>query len=261
MLSEKQPTPFYDMKKQAIVKGGSFFLESILKARTDLHMETGSHKYDEELNVYLAGLLNLLGRSDSFLRLKPYISPFDVDVQKWLETHPGLRNAFVVYRDNADFGLMLLGLFCGYQHPGSYHKIVIGDKDKKEGRVALYYEMAASALTHLHGHQGSLIDVFQALSDHVNEIIRLLQYVSVHYLELKARLTEGSLFHLEREMNAAAERKKNDAKLDEFLRCYAAYKEHPSDETKNKLLSLVDELKRVNPDFKFGDKLDLNSPV
>jgi hypothetical protein len=237
MLSEKQPTPFYDMKKQAIVKGGSFFLESILKARTDLHMETGSHKYDEELNVYLAGLLNLLGRSDSFLRLKPYISPFDVDVQKWLETHPGLRNAFVVYRDNADFGLMLLGLFCGYQHPGSYHKIVIGDKDKKEGRVALYYEMAASALTHLHGHQGSLIDVFQA------------------------RFPEGSLFHLEGEMIAAAERKKNDAKLDEFLRCYAAYKEHPSDETKNKLLSLVDELKRVNPDFKFGDKLDLNSPV
>jgi hypothetical protein len=255
MSQERQLAPFFDLKKYVIVKGGSFFLEYILKARTDLHMDTGCHKYDEELNVYLAGLLNLLSKSDSFLRQKPYLSPFDLDVQQWLETHPGLRNAFVAYRDNADFGLLLLGLFGGYRHEGSYHNIVIGDSDNKHERVALYYELAASALTHLHGHQGSLIDVFEALSEQVHEIIRLLQYISVHYLELKARISDGSFFHLEREMNASAQRKLFNEKMDEFLKCYSAYKEQPSDEAKGLLLTMAEEMRKLNSDFKFDGKL------
>ena len=250
----KDLPPFYDIKKHSTVENGAFFLEYVLKARTDLHLESGGHECDEELNVYVAGLLNSLVSSDSFLRQKPYISPFDADVQMWLASHPGLRNTFTVYRDNADFGLLLLGLFRGYVHPGSYHKIVLADQDK-QGRVALYYELAASALTHLQGKHGSLIDVFEALSGHLNEIIRLLQHVSNEYFDLIERIPDGSFFHLERELNGAALRKQYEVKLDEFLKCYTVYKEQPTDEGKKQLLTLAEELKKLNADFKFDGKL------
>jgi hypothetical protein len=248
-------TSFYDMKKHSIIENGSLFLEFILKARTELHLESGGYKFGEELNVYIAGLLRLLLKSDSFLRQKPYISPFDTDVQKWLETHPGLRNTFTVYRDNADFGLLLLGLFDGYKHQGSYHRIVIGDREDKEGRIALYYELAASALMHLCGHKGSLIDIFEALSDHLSEIVHILQYMSKQYFDFLDRISEGGLFHLERELNSLDIQKQYELKLDEFLKCYTAYKDLPSDEGKNQLLALADELRKLKPDFKFDEML------
>ena len=243
-------TPFYDMKERAIGKSGFFFLENILKARADLHLESGGHDRDQELNVYIAGLLNSLVRSDSILRQKPYISPFDADVRKWLAAHPGLRNAYTVYRENADFGLLLFGLFTGFEHEGSYHHHVISDRDE-HGRIALYYELAASALVHLQGNNGPLIDVFEALSEHLEEIVHILQYTARHYFDLMERLSEGSLFHLARELEEIDERKRYDEKLDEFLKTYTAYKEQPSDGERERLLTLAEELKRLNPGFKF----------
>jgi hypothetical protein len=251
MHETRNLTSFYDMKKHSIVNNGVFFLEFILKSRSDLHLESGGNEFDEELNVYIAGLFNLLFQSDSFLRQKPYISPFDVDVQKWLETHPGLRNTFTVYRDNADFGLLLLGLFNGQKHQGSYHKIVIADQEDKEGRIALYYELAASALSHLQGKKCSLIDVFVALSEHLSETVRILQHMSKQYFDFLEKISEGSFFHLERELNALDICKQYEGKLDEFLKCYTAYKEQPSDEAKKKLLALADDLKKLKPDFNF----------
>ena len=58
-------TPFYDLREQSVGKSGFFFLEHILKARLDLHMESGSNDLDQELNVYIAGLLDSLIRSGS----------------------------------------------------------------------------------------------------------------------------------------------------------------------------------------------------
>ncbi len=254
MTGSKIFTPFYDVKTKTMGKSGAFFLEYLLKARTDLHMESGSHACDEELNVYIAGLLSSLIRSDSFLRQKPYISPFDADVKQWLEAHSGLRNAFTVYRDNADFGLLLIGLFTGYKHEGSYHKIVMAGHND-QGRIAIYYRLAASALMHLHGKYGSLIDVFDTLAEHLDEFIRILQYMSYRYFDLIERISEGSFFHLEREIEAMEKKKQYDIKLDEFLKLYAIYKEKPSDELKKRLITLADELKKVNSDFTIDGKL------
>jgi hypothetical protein len=250
MNDTRSLAPFYDMKKHSIVQNGVFFLDFILKARIDLRLESGLHEVDEEVNVYLAGLFNLLFQSDSFLTQKPYISPFDVDVQKWLETHPGLRNSFTVYRDNADFGLLLLGLFNGPKHQGSYHHIVIGEHEDKEGRIALYYELAASALMHLQGNKSSLIEVFGALAEHLGETVRIIRHMSKQYFDFLDRISEGSLFHLQRELDKMDMQKKYGLKMDEFLKCYTAYKENPTDEAKKTLLSLADELKKLKADFK-----------
>ena len=185
------------------------------------------------------------------MRQKPYISPFDTDVRQWLAVHPGLRNAYTVYRENADFGLLLSGLFSGYEHEGSYHRIVFGERDE-QGRIALYYELAASALAHLQGNNGSLIDVFEALSGHLEEIVRILQYTARRYFDLMEHLSEGSFFHLERELDELDKRKHYEEKLDEFLETYASYKERPSETARERLTSLSEELRKLNGNFKFG---------
>lgn len=245
-------TPFYDLKEQAEGKSGFFFLENILKARADLHLETGGNECDQELNVYIAGLLNSMVRTDSLLRQKPYISPFDNDVRLWLAEHPGLRSAYTAYRENADFGLLLNGLFNGHDHDGSYHHIVMSDRNE-HGRIALYYELAASALAHLQGNNTALVDVFETLSAHLDEILRILRYTARHYFDLLERMSDGSFFHLERELDEMSNRHLYEEKLDEFLKLYAEYKAQPSPAGRERLLSFAEELGNLNRDFRFDD--------
>ncbi len=245
--------PYYDFKERSVGKSGFFFLEHILKARVELHLESGANDCDQELNIYIAGLLNSLVQSDSPFRPKPYISPFDSDIQQWLAEHPGLRNTYTVYRENADFGLVLFGFFSGYEHEGRYHRVVMKEQDEP-GRIALYYELAASALSHLQGSSVSLIEVFETLSEHLDEILCILRHAARFYFDLMERISEGTLYHLEREIDALDVKKQYGMKLDEFLKCYMTYKEAPTEAGKEQLLLLAAELRKMNGDFKFEEK-------
>ena len=243
-------TPFFDLKERSVGKSGFFFLEHILKARLDLHMESGANDLDQELNVYIAGLLDSLIRSDKLVRFKPYVSPFDNDVRQWLQQHPGLRNAYTVYRENADAGLLFSGLFSGFDHDGSYHRIVMTEHDE-QGRIALYYELAASALAHLQGNNVSLVEVFESLAEHLDEILRIVKYAANSYFDLCERMSDGSLYHLNRELDELDTKKRYNEKLDEFLKYFSAYKETPTEAGREEVLRLVDELKQLRSDFSF----------
>lgn len=242
---------FYDLNRKEKSQTRFFFLEHVLKARVDLNLDTGRNEYDQEINVYIAGLLNSLVESNSFILQKPYISPFDTDVRKWLEAHPGLRNQYTVYRDNADFGLVLLGLFLKVHHKGSYHHIVMPE-NKDQGRVALYYSLAASALAHLQGNSVSLVNVFEAISEQMENILLILRRAAGTYFDLLERISDGSMYHLEKELTDKSNKNLYNKKIDEFLKIYSEYKANPTNELKKKINALADELRLLNSEFKFN---------
>ncbi|MFP4013995.1 MAG: hypothetical protein ACLFVQ_07935 [Chitinispirillaceae bacterium] len=246
--------PFFDLRDGKTRDARFFFLEYVLKARADLKMESGRHSCDQELNVYIAGLLNsLLTNSESFLHAKSYVSAFDVDVRAYIESHPGKRNEYIVYRDNADFGLVVLGLFDDYEHRGSYKRIVLsGEED--QGRIALYYELAASALSHLQGKSVSLVSVFEAMAGNMEEVLQILHRAAGAYFEIMERMSEGSAYHLGREIEKMELEESYNHKLDEFLKLYSIYKENPCEANRKELLVRAEELKKMNGSFCF-DKL------
>lgn len=249
MSSGRILTPFYDLKEKSAGKSGFFFLEHILRARVDLHYESADDSLDQELNVYIAGLLNSLVYNGDHLQQKPYISPFDYDIQKYLAAHPGLRSAYTVYRENADTELLLTGLFNGCRHSGSYHRRVVAHHDEA-GRIALYYEIAASALAHLQGNNMSLVEVLEALSGHIEMILEIIHYTASSYFDLMERMSEGTVFHLEREIDLMEKETLYQQKLDEFLKAYSLYTENPTDAAKAELFLLAQEVRRFKKDFR-----------
>jgi hypothetical protein len=244
--------PFFDLKGADYQETRFYFLNHILKARVDLHLESGLHANDQETNVYLAGLLCSLMSSDLFLRQKEYVSPFDVDVRKYLDTHPGARTKYVVYRDNADFGLVSRGIFKGYVHPGAYQKIVMPESDP-QGRIAVYYELAASALTHLQGSHASLVPVFCSIADNLEEVLQIMARAAGYYFDLMERISDGSMYHLEQELNLMDNKKAYSVKVDEFLKAYGEYKAEPTEDGRKKLLALANECSLMNERFKFEE--------
>jgi len=252
MFSNKVIRPFFCLEQKENQNTSFFFLEQILKTRIALHVETGQNEFDQEINVYIAGLLNSLVASESFVKQKPYISAFDLEIRKWLENHPGLRNEYVVYRDNADFGLIQTGLFPGYEHPGSYHHIVLADTDDR-GRIALYYEMAASALMHLQGCSNSLVNIFMSLADNISVILTIIRHTATSYFDFIEKISDGSFYHLEKEIDDLDKKINYQRKLDEFLKLYGQYKENPDEDLKSKVMDLARELKILNDQFLFNE--------
>jgi hypothetical protein len=253
MGGNRNSSDWIDLSNKESSKTNYFFLEHVCKARIDLHIESGRHDCDQEINVYLAGLLTSLIASTAFIQQKPYISVFDYDIRNYLETHPGLRNEFVVYRDNADYGLLAAGLFAGENHRGSYHHIVLSDQADL-GKIALYYSMAASALAHLQGTRQTLVCVLDSMSKYLDEIHQIVRHAALTYFDMVEKISDGSLYHLEKELAEEGKKILYKEKVDEYLKLYSEYKTAPTEKLKSEIDKITNELKSMNDQFK-GDDL------
>ncbi len=253
MARKKLIRTYHDIEEGVREDTNFFFLENVLKARIALDIGTGLHDYDEEVNVYVAYLLMSLVTTDALIRAKPYISAYDGDVRKYLEEHPGARNEYRVYRENADYGLVAETVFSGQEHPGSYYERVLSERDES-GRIALYYQLAASALSHLTCANTTLVHVLASIADNYGDVEKLLRKVSKDYFELIERLSDGSLYHMQLEAAGIAAKNDYDRRLDEFLKAYYEYTLNPTEEGRRQVMGLVEGLRALNKDFNFDER-------
>ncbi|MBN1983104.1 MAG: hypothetical protein JW795_16340 [Chitinivibrionales bacterium] len=250
MSPTKIMIPFYNMEKRTQEDTFYFFLEHLLRARIELHRETGKYDYDEEVNMYVAGLLESLATARNSFQDKPYLSPFDHEVRNYIASHPGLRNEYIVYKENADFALVSQTVFDGFYHKGSYHRRAVNASDYS-GRIALYYKLAASALGHLQGTNETLVQVLFCLGHQIAEMAEIVHRVATDYFDFIQRLSEGSFYHLQRELIGEIRQREYTVQVDDFLRKYNEFQKKPSDDKRKELISCATRLKQINPEFNF----------
>jgi hypothetical protein len=92
--------------------------------------------------------------------------------------------------------------------------------------------------------------VFMSLAEYMPEILKIVRRAAGYYFEMIERISEGSLFHLEREMNEKGMMKQYQELLDEFLKAYREYRAAPSDQEWLRLKKIASELRILNSDFK-----------
>jgi hypothetical protein len=252
---EEKSDLYFELSSKSKEKVQYFFLENILKARIELHLDSGQYNYDEEVNMYLANLLLFLLQPFSETFNKPYISPYDYEVNAYLEQHPDVRTEYVVYKENADFGLISNGVFITYLHKGSYWHKVISKKTDSTKRISIYYQLAASALSHLRGSNTTYVNIFYSISEHVDGIIKIIKKVATDYFDFIEKLSDGSIFHLEKELADASKSKIYSSKIDDFLKAWEEHKKHSTEENKKRLIILAKELKELNPNFNFDENM------
>jgi hypothetical protein len=250
MSGQADTGAYRDLSTKSNERTQYFFLENILKARIELHLETSAGGYDEELNMYLADLLASLSGPSAFTENKPWVSPFDYEVHSYLNNHPDMRTEYEVYKENAEFGLAATSVFLEFHHKGSYWRRMI-QNTSSTNRIGMYYKLAASALAHLRGSRATSVHVFLTLADHVGDASKIIRKISGECFEFIERLSIGSEFHLEKDLAGAGQAKLYSEKLDEFLRLYGECKVDPSQENRSEFELLSMELSNLNPAFKF----------
>jgi len=229
-----------------------FMLNCLLHSRVNIGIESNSEVYDEDVNVYLAHLLNAHIDPRYLLRVSRYVAPTDADVVASLERDTDHRRQYETYKANADFLLMAVSVFDLFdepRHSRAHH--LRTPKQVYIGRAALYYSLAASYATKLSRGDSPIADTLLKLSEGIDDYVKILSYMRGQYLDFIRRYSPGELFHLDRALEEIEKDETIEQLRNEFLDTYHAWMKTEDPKLKRKLEEQAELLREVDPTFEF----------
>ena len=222
-----------------------------LYSRMETGLVSNQEFYDEDVNVYLAHLLHSFINPEYVEQSKKFLSKYDTDVFRRLSNSTDSRLKYLIYKTNADFLLISIGIFDNPAAPQTTRAKVQPAEEAYIGRGKTYYHFAYSYAQQVHRRNQGVADVLEKLSVGFEKYIKILSHMRGEYLDLMTRLSAGEVYHLERSVDEDQQRELLRLKQDELLELYSAWKTRPTPETEQNLERIVSEIRQLNPSFKF----------
>jgi hypothetical protein len=211
--------------------------------------------------VYLAHLLQAFGDPEYLESSQPYLHRYDHEVFGRLSSSTDSRLKYRIYKTNADFLLVSIGVFDNPsqtllahmpgQRAGSRRKQFEPTEEATISRGRTYYRFAYSYSQLVNRRQPAVSDVLQKLAVGFDRYTRILAHLRGEYLDIIHELTRGEVYHLERSVNREQEREQLRALQDAFLDAYAAWRRDRSSENEASLRQAVGAVRQFNPGFSF----------
>src|SRR6266513_5292872 len=88
-----------------------FMINCLLYSRMETGLVSNQDFYDEDVNVYLAHLLHSFINPEYVEQSKKFLSKYDTDVFRRLAASGDARLKYQIYKTNADFLLVSIGIF------------------------------------------------------------------------------------------------------------------------------------------------------
>ena len=228
-----------------------FMINCLLYSRMETGLVSNQDFYDEDVNVYLAHLLHSFINPEYVEQSKKFLSKDDTDVFRRLSNSTDSRLKYTIYKTNADFLLISIGIFDNPTAPQTTRAKVQPAEEAYIGRGKTYYHFAYSYAQQVHRRNQGVADVLEKLSVGFEKYIKILSHMRGEYLDLMTRLSAGEVYHLERSVDEDQQRELLRLKQDELLELYSAWKSRPTPETEQNLERIVSEIRQLNPSFKF----------
>jgi hypothetical protein len=226
-----------------------FLLRCLLGAREEARIPSNRTGFDEDVNVYVVGLLGRFLSAEYHENAARYLFATDLDLARAVAAQGDDRFGYVAYRVNADQLLLGIGLFCAVEGHGVSSDPVFGRSlDELSGRGATYYNLASASLRRLRRTETAPELAMCKLAERFEDYTIILRALRTSFFRLTARLSDGELFHLSRTEDPEAVRREA---WDAFLDAWSEWKRKPDDESLDRLHDAVDALRRVDPDFTF----------
>lgn len=229
-----------------------FMMNCLLYSRLETGLESNADEYDEDVNVYLAHLLNSFINPRYYRAARRYISDYDTDVFARLESSQDARLRYTIYKTNADYLLLSMGIFSHknpeIDQPGPLFR---HGREGRMGRGKAYYHFAFSYSQRISPRSPSISEVLAKLSRGFEKYVRILSHVRGEYFNLIEHFSEGELFHLEQSINQTARQEKLRAIQDEFLDLYLSWKRTRDPLEFRRMQEVCDRLRELDPTFKF----------
>jgi len=227
-----------------------FMINCLLYSRMETGLVSNQDFYDEDVNVYLAHLLHSFVNPEYVEQSRRFLSKYDTDVFRRLSQSTDSRLKYLIYKTNADFLLVSIGIFDNPASAMSSRRVQPAE-EAYIGRGKTYYHFAYSYSQQMHRRNEGVSEVLEKLSVGFEKYIRILSHMRGEYLDLVKRLSNGEVYHLERSVDEHSQQELLRVKQDELLELFSAWKKEPTDETKESLERVVSEIRQINPGFRF----------
>jgi hypothetical protein len=237
-----------------------FMMKCLLYSRMETGLVSNKDYYDEDVNVYIAHLLNSFIDPSYIKRAGKYLSKYDTEVFERLADSQDSRLKYTIYKTNADFLLVSLGIFNGpsagepVRRPADTPKerrIFLPAEEAYIGRGKTYYRFAYTYSQQIHNPHAAITEVLEKLSLGFEKYLRILTHMRGEYLNLMDRLSRGEVYHLERSIDEAKKRNDLTAMQDQFLDLFLEWKRTGDEKTKEKIERMVAAIKALDPSFTF----------
>jgi len=224
-----------------------FLLRCVLGARGEAGFPSNDRGFDEDVNVYLVGLLGRFLSSEYHEEARRFTFQTDQELSEEIARSGDDRFRYQAYRTNADHLLLHIGLFQRVDKARPHMPHLERSPREFIGRGETYYDMASSSLRRLRRRSTGTEEAMQKLAMNFAEYTRVLGRLRTSYFHLTTRLSDGRLFHL---LHDPVEITEKEA-YDRFLDAYAAWKKEPADARRRVLEEAIDAIRRLDPDFAF----------
>src|SRR6476620_6095776 len=205
-----------------------FMVNCLLYSRMETGLVSNQEFYDEDVNVYLAHLLHSFINPEYVDQSKKFLSKYDTDVFRRLSTSSDARLKYLIYKTNADFLLISIGIFDNAAGAGPGRAKLQPAEEAYIGRGKTYYHFAYSYAQQVHRKNQGVSEVLEKLSVGFEKYIKILSHMRGEYLDLVQRFSEGEVYHLERAVNESARQDLIKAKQDQLLELYTQWQQEPS---------------------------------
>jgi hypothetical protein len=231
-----------------------FMINCLLYSRMETGLVSNQDYYDEDVNVYLAHLLHSFINPDYVEQSKRYLSKYDADVFKRLGQSTDARLKYAIYKTNADFLLVSIGIFDNPLAPtaAATRSKPAPSEEAYIGRGKTYYHFAYTYSQQVHRKNQGVSEVLEKLSVGFEKYIKILSHMRGEYLDLAQRFSDGEVYHLERSVNESARQDRIKAKQDQLLELYSAWQKAPTRELEDDVKRLVGEIQELAPAFRFS---------
>jgi hypothetical protein len=246
--SRRDPKPTYH-----------FMMKCLLYSRMETGLISNQDFYDEDVNVYIAHLLDSMIQPDRFEQARRYLSPYDTEVFRRLANSKDARLKYTIYKTNADFLLISLGIFDnpdaalpdGTPTHSAVRDALRPSEEATIGRGRTYYRFAYTYSQIVNGRNAGISDVLEKLSTNFDKYLRILAHMRGEYLDLLKRLSTGEIYHLERVANEDQRTQSLKDKQDQFLDLYLEWKRTGAEDVRDRMSRLVREIRDLDPSFRF----------
>lgn len=160
-------------------------------------------KYDEDVNQYISLTLADLANPKSLAFANQYTVGIDADVGQIAVSLPEQIKTYFLYKINADFLLLNLGLFRSDTN-------ILGEAYFDKGES--YYFSAASNLKAARGGRSGMSDVLEKLSGGFGkyvEILRTMKNSADNYLSFNFKFSQAEIQDLEATLGRATQKKQD----------------------------------------------------
>jgi len=228
---------------------GYFFINNFLLSRIDSDMPSDLKEYDEDVNVYTASLLAGVVTGQQDLLQSDYVSTRDSDVFARVQDTKDQRLRYRVYKANADFLYVSLGIFGESSLVGDVPEPDDDAQNRLTGRGKSYYQFASAYAERLYGRGAAIAEVMDKLSRNFEAYTKVMVWMSGEYLHLMNQISSGEMYHLEQDTQENFEKSYKANTWDELLDSFVAWRKTENKENLRRLARAAREVKRIDPSF------------